>query len=176
MESIHCPPHEQNNVLPLLTWILLGTRMKYSNRSYLTLPEIASLLKPQFPKDCCPCRYLVSQDWNTSTKCRRLAGGVEEPEGTLWVGPPVTGSEKLWLYNRGRRPAWEGSLLSVGHAEWAKQRHQGPHLPTWLRSVFSQVDYFLRGWSLYSWHQSINWGLLNDSCKQHLVVRDRGKA
>lgn len=42
---LHC---EQNNVLPLLTEILLGTRMKYSNLVYLTLREIASLLKPPF--------------------------------------------------------------------------------------------------------------------------------
>ena len=49
MESRPCPHGEQNNVLPLLTGTLLGTQMKYSNLVYLTLREIASLLKPQFP-------------------------------------------------------------------------------------------------------------------------------
>lgn len=35
-------------MLPLLTGILPGTGMKYSNLVYLTLREVASLLKPQF--------------------------------------------------------------------------------------------------------------------------------
>lgn len=36
-------------MLPLLTGILQGTGMKYSNLVYLALREIASFLTPRFP-------------------------------------------------------------------------------------------------------------------------------
>lgn len=49
MESILCPHREQKEVLPQFTGILLGVGTKYSNLIYLSLTEIDSLLKPQFP-------------------------------------------------------------------------------------------------------------------------------